>query len=91
MAFVLRFTPKGMTATKYDEVIERLKSDGAGAPKGRSYHVCFGDPENLFVSDIWDSMEDFQAFGKTLLPIMQSMGLDAGEPAILKVHNVITG
>jgi len=91
MSFVLRFTPKGFTASKYDEVIKQLNAAGAGAPKGRSYHVCFGDPNNLFVSDIWDNMEDFQAFGKTLLPIMQSLGLDPGEPVILPVHNTIVG
>jgi len=91
MSFVLRFTPTGLTAAKYDEVIKQLDAAGAGAPKGRSYHVCFGDPNNLFVSDIWDNMEDFQAFGKTLLPIMQSMGLDAGQPVVLPVHNIIVG
>lgn len=91
MAFVLRFTPKGMTVAKYDEVIQKLKAAGAGAPKGRTYHVCFGDPNNLHVSDIWDNMEDFQAFGETLLPIMQSLGVDPGQPAVIEVHNVIVG
>ena len=89
MSFVLRFTPTGLTAAKYDEVIKQLSAAGAGAPKGRSYHVCFGDPNNLFVSDIWDTMEDFQAFGPTLMPIMQSINVDPGEPVILPVHNAI--
>ena len=91
MSFVLRFTPKNFTAAKYDEVIKQLNAAGAGAPKGRSYHVCFGDPNNLFVSEIWDNMEDFQAFGQTLLPIMQLIGLDPGEPVVLPVHNIIVG
>ena len=91
MSFVLRFTPTGLTAAKYDEVIKQLNAAGAGAPKGRSYHVCFGDPNSLFVSEIWDNMEDFQAFGQTLLPIMQLIGLDPGEPVVLPVHNVIVG
>ena len=91
MSFVLRFTPTGLTAAKYDEVIKQLDAAGAGAPKGRSYHVCFGDPNSLFVSEIWDNMDDFQAFGQTLLPIMQSIGLDPGEPVVLPVHNIIVG
>ena len=91
MSFVLRFTPTGLTAAKYDEVIKKLNAAGAGAPKGRSYHVCFGDPNNLHVSDIWDNMEDFQAFGQTLIPIMQSIGVETGQPAILPVHNAIVG
>lgn len=91
MSFVLRFTPAGFTAAKYDEAIKQLEAAGAGSPKGRSYHVCFGDPNNLYVSDIWDNMEDFQAFGKTLLPIMQALGVDPGQPVVLPVHNIIIG
>ncbi len=91
MSFVLRFTPTGFTAAKYEEVINKLNEAGAGAPKGRSYHVCFGDPDNLFVSDIWDNMEDFQAFGQTLVPIMNAIGVDPGQPVVIPVHNIIVG
>ena len=91
MSFLFRFTPAGFTTAIYNKVIANLDAAGAGAPKGRSYHVCFGDPENLQVSDIWETMEDFQAFGATLLPIMQSAGVDPGVPVIIKVHNCIQG
>ena len=91
MSFVLRFTPTGFTAAKHNEVIKQLNAAGAGSPKGRSYHVCFGDTNNLHVSDIWDNMEDFQAFGKTLLPIMNALGIDPGQPVVLPVHNIIVG
>jgi len=91
MSFVLRFTPAGFTVAKYNEVIKQLNAAGAGSPKGRSYHVCFGDPNNLHVSDIWDNMEDFQAFGQTLLPIMNALGIDPGQPVVLPVHNIIVG
>ncbi len=89
MAIVIRFTPQAMNAAKYDEIIRRLEAAGAGAPAGRLYHVCFGDKENLRVSDIWDSMENFEEFGKTMLPIMQDLGVDPAEPEILEVHNII--
>jgi hypothetical protein len=91
MSYVLRFTPTGLTTAKYDEIITQLNAAGAGAPKGRSYHVCFGDPNNLFVSEIWENMEDFQAFGQTLMPIMHKLGLDPGQPVVLPVHNSIVG
>ena len=85
MSFVLRFTPTGFTAAKYDEVLKQLEAAGAGAPKGRSYHVCYGDPEGLNVTDTWDSMEDFQAFGETRLAAMdlphQLEGLSLGQRA----------
>ncbi len=91
MAFVLRFKPNGMTTEKYDEIIRRLDAAGAGAPAGRLYHVCFGDKSNLHVSDIWDSMENFQSFGMTLMPILQDVGVNPGPPDVIAVHNVIGG
>ena len=91
MAFVITFTPAGMTAVKYDECIRQLSAAGAGAPKGRSYHVCFGNPEGVHVVDIWDSMEEFAVFGQSLVPILQSLGVDQGQPDVQEVHNVIKG
>jgi hypothetical protein len=91
MAIVMRFTPQALTAAKYDEVISRLEAAGAGAPAGRLYHVCFGNKEELRVSEIWDSMENFKEFGKTLMPIMQDVGVDPGQPEIVEVHNIIKG
>jgi hypothetical protein len=91
MSFVLKFKPAGFTAAKYDETVKQLEAAGAGAPKGRSYHVCYGDPNGVNVTDVWDSMEDFQAFGETLVPIMQSLNVDPGQPDIQQVHNIIKG
>lgn len=87
----MRFAPVGMTAAKYDEVIKNLDEAGAGAPAGRLYHVCFGDKDNVRVSDIWDSMENFDKFGQTLMPILQAAGVDPGQPEIIEVHNIIEG
>ena len=91
MSFVLGFKPSGFTAAKYNEVLKQLDAAGEGAPKGRSYHVCYGDPNSVQVTDVWDSMEDFKAFGQTLVPIMQSLGADPGQPEIQEVHNIIVG
>ncbi|HYM93961.1 MAG TPA: hypothetical protein VET23_07470 [Chitinophagaceae bacterium] len=91
MSFVFHFNPKGFPLTKYNEVIKKLNAAGAGAPKGRSYHVCYGDPKSVRVTDVWDSMENFQNFGKTLVPIMKSLGADPGQPEIVEVHNIIIG
>ena len=91
MSFVLRFTPAGMTAAKYDEVIKKLEAAGVGAPKGRSYHISYGPDDAFNVIDIWDSMEEFDAFGNTLLPILNSMGLDPGQPDVQAVHSIVIG
>lgn len=91
MAFVYRFTPQGFSTAKYAEVIGQLEEAGAGAPTGRLYHVCFGAKENLQVSDIWDTKENFDKFGEIVIPIMQGSGADPGEPEIIEVHNIIEG
>ena len=91
MAVVLRATTEGFTAEKYDELVTRLESVGAGSPAGRQYHVCFGDPSNLRVSDIWDSAASFERFGETLRPIMEDLGLPKPEIEFFEVHNIIVG
>lgn len=91
MAYVVRFTPKSMSTQKYDEIIKRLDAAGAGAPEGRHFHVAFGDPNALNVSDVWDSKENFEKFGPTLMPILQDVGVDPGEPVWIEVHNIIAG
>jgi hypothetical protein len=90
MAIALYFAPASMTQEQYDETIRRLEQAGAGSPKGRTYHACFGSGSKLQVFDIWESMDDFEAFGKTLQPILQDVGIDAGQPMVEEVHNVIT-
>lgn len=91
MAIVMRFTSPGLTAEKYEQTVRRLEEAGAGSPPGRLYHVCFGDPNALRVSDIWDSRESFARFGETLRPILADLGIEAGDPEILEVHNIIEG
>jgi hypothetical protein len=90
MALAFYFAPKTpMSAQQYDECIKRLQKAGAGHPPGRVYHACFGSPENLAVFDVWTSQAAFEAFGQTLMPIMQQIGADPGQPSVMPVHNVI--
>ena len=90
MALAFYFAPKTpMSARQYDECIKRLRKAGAGHPPGRVYHACFGSPENLAVFDVWTSQAAFEAFGQTLMPIMQQIGADPGQPSVMPVHNVI--
>ena len=91
MSFVLNFKPAGFTVAKYNETIKQLNAAGAGSPKGRSYHFCYGDANGVTITDVWDNMKDFQAFGAILEPIMQSLGVDTGKPDIQEVHSIIIG
>jgi len=90
MAIGVYFSPAAMSAAKYDECITLLRKAGAGHPAGRIYHACFGDSTKLSVFDVWTSQAAFDKFGKTLMPIMQQIGVDAGQPQVVQIHKVIT-
>src|SRR5215472_12404215 len=88
MAIGIYFSPAAMSAAKYDECIKSLKKAGAGNPPGRTYHVAFGPKDKLMVFDVWSSQAAFDKFGKTLMPILQQLGIE-GHPTVMPVHNVI--
>ena len=88
MAIGIYFAPTAMSAAKYDECIKLLKKAGAGNPAGRSYHASFGPKDKLMVFDVWTSQAAFDKFGKTLVPILQQLGIDT-QPSVMPVHKVI--
>lgn len=89
MSIIVHFKPKGMTKNQYNETIKRLEAAGAGKFAGRTYHFCYGTDESRFVTDVFDSLESFQAFGQILMPILQELGIDVGQPDINEVLNSI--
>jgi hypothetical protein len=91
MAISVYINPASMTAAQYDEIVRRLDAAGAGKPAGRLYHACFGTGDKLQAFDIWESQQAFDKFSETLMPIVQEIGTDAGQPMIEPVHNLIQG
>jgi hypothetical protein len=91
MALIVHLAPKGMDDKKYAEVLRRLEAAGAGAPAGRLHHACYGDRKALRVTDIYDTPQSFDAFGKTLVPILASLEIEVGQPEVIEVHNIIQG
>ena len=91
MALGFYFTHGGFTPAKYDQVIKELEAAGAGAPKGRSFHVALESNGEIQVFDVWDSQEEFDAFGATLVPILAGQGVELNEPMVARVHNLIEG
>jgi hypothetical protein len=89
MAIGIYFAPGTMTAEKYNEAVRLLRKAGAGRPSGRSYHACFGEKDKLMVFDVWTSQAAFDKFGKTLMPILQQLGIEGGQPNTMPIHNVI--
>ena len=78
-----------MSAAQYDECIKLLKKAGAGNPTGRSYHSAIGPKDKLMVFEVRTSQAAFDKFGKTLMPILQQLGIDTGQPSVMPVHKVI--
>ena len=91
MASGIYFVHQGFTPEKYESAIKQLEAAGAGAPKGRTYHVALESEGTIQVFDIWESQADFEAFGQTLIPILTGLGVELKDPMVANVHNVIKG
>jgi hypothetical protein len=90
MSIVVRFAPSAPVSTEqYDETIRKLEAQGDFPPDGLDYHVAFHAADNLRVSEIWDSPEKFEAFGERLMPILDEVGIEAGEPEVFEAYNTI--
>jgi len=85
-----RFTPTShVTPEQYDETIRRLAKSGDWLPEGLEYHVAFKSDGKFRVSEIWDSREQFDAFGERLMPVLKDVGIEPGKPEMLEIHNII--
>jgi hypothetical protein len=91
MSILVRFTgAPGMTAEKYDATMPNIEASGEFPPDGLEFHVAFNSGGSFRVSEIWDSREQFEAFGPRLMPILAEGGIElAGPPEIVEVHNII--
>ena len=91
MALAFYFAHDGFTPDKYQQALKQLSAAGAGAPAGRTLHVALESDGAINVFDIWESQEQFDAFGSTLVPILTALGVELKEPMVATVHNVIEG
>jgi hypothetical protein len=89
-SILARFTPASdVTTDQYDETIRRLEKSGDWLPDGLDYHVAFKADGRFRVSEIWDSQEQFEAFGERLMPVLKDVGIEPGKPELLEIHNII--
>ena len=91
MSIVVRYAPVPSTTTEqYDEVVRRLQESGELPAGGFDSHVAFHSNGQLHVSEVWDSREQFEAFGQRVVPLLADVALEhTGQPEILEVHNII--
>jgi hypothetical protein len=88
---LVRFTAAGDVSTdQYDETIRRLEKSGNWLPEGLDYHCAFRSNGKFRVSEVWDSREQFEAFGKRLMPVLKDVGIElSGQPETLEIENII--
>jgi hypothetical protein len=91
MALGIYFAHVGFTPEKYAQALAQLEAAGAGSPKGRTLHVALETDGAMNIFDIWESQEDFDAFGSTLVPILTELGVELSAPMVANVQNVIQG
>jgi len=91
MSVGIYFEDSKFTPAQYDQAIVKLEEAGAGSPNGRLHHVAMENDGQINVFDIWESQESFDAFGATLMPILQGLGADPGRPVTAPVRNEIKG
>ncbi len=91
MSILVRHHPKNLTAEQYDNVVRQEEATATYPPDGRQYHVCFGTDGDLYVSEVWNSLEQLQAYGEILMPMLADAGVElSAEPEIVEVHNIIS-
>lgn len=91
MSILVRYAPvPSSTSEQYDEVVRRLTDSGELPADGFDYHVAFTSEGQLLVSEVWDSQEQFEAFGRRVMPILSDVALEhSGQPQVFEVHNII--
>jgi hypothetical protein len=90
MSIVVRFGPQGNTTEQYNQVLRRLEESDKWPPDGLDYHVAFGPSGDFRVSEIWDSREQWEAFGEYLMPLLSEAGIElSSEPEVFEVHNIV--
>jgi hypothetical protein len=89
-SILVRFAPTSdVTTEQYDETMRQLEKSGDWLPEGLEFHVAFKSDGKFRVSEIWDSKEQFEAFGERLMPILKEAGIEPGQPEILEIHNLV--
>ena len=81
MQTVMSMRWTGVTPEQYEEARSVINWEG-DVPEGAVLHVAGFDGDDLRVTDVWESEEQFQRFvEERLMPGVQQIGI-AGEPEV---------
>ena len=90
MPILVRYAPRGLSVSQYDQVGEKIEATLQWPPDGLILHVAFGPDGDMRVSEVWESRERLEAFQQGLMPILAEAGVDveSNEPEFLDVHAI---
>ncbi len=90
IAFHTVSTPSSETRQQYEDTWKLLDERGARHPAGRRSHTAWLVGDQLHVTDVWDSEEQFEVFFQTLGPILNEVGMTlAGPPQLGEAIQVV--
>lgn len=88
---------EGLTQDQYEQSVKeltgsksRMESTSDWPVDGLLAHVAGQGEGGFRVVDVWDSEEAFQRFGETLVPILQTLGVDA-QPEVYPAVAFVSG
>jgi len=89
---LILFRIPGMTLEQYDQCWNELREAGMENPPGLIHHVGAQSGDTFLAAAVWESLEAFQKFGDTLMPIFAKAGItNAPPPEIAPVHFELMG
>ena len=91
MAFVRLFDNPEGTQEQYDAASQQLGITAENLPDGGLFHVAGPSPSGGWrVVEVWESEEAARTFDEeTLLPLLQSVGVERPEGETWPVHNLV--
>lgn len=93
MAVMMVLKVDGGTLDQYDQATKEVFGGTltpSELPKGLLSHVCVATDNGVKVVDVWDSKEDFEAFGAVLVPAMKNANVPStAVPKFYEVHNFL--
>jgi hypothetical protein len=88
MTIAVKFEAEPTTREKYDQVRTRLEDAGDWPAPGLVFHAAYGEAEVEGVFEVWESREAFEGFGSKLMPLIEEVGINVGEPQVRDVYKM---
>ena len=89
MAIVAIYTPEEMTLKQYFAVAGKIEQAGLSKPRGRLYHLCYGEADHLRMLEVWQSQGELDAYRERIAPILKTSGIEPGGTEVTTAQNII--